>query len=295
MNLLPRLTEQIKNHSLRAALPFAITAVAALTILGPGLVAERTPLLRDLLLFFNPWTDYLVRRIHAGELPLWNPLVSCGMSIAGQIHNRIYYPGFLFYLALPFRIAAQADLFVHVSVGGVLAALFLRRLGVDRSGAALGSVVFALNGWVLAKMEAPLKIGILTFLPLALLAFLDAGEGRTRRAAALIAMAVGGQLLSGYPPIAVYAIALELVVGAMIFLGSASRTPPHGTSRRRPCSWRPTRNLAFRDRHFPVHGRSAPFNLRKTDARGDRIRSFSSSRSSLRAGVSQVRGTSWDR
>ncbi len=188
-------------------------------ILWPGLVRGETPLLRDLFLFFHPWTDYLVRRVHAGELPLWNPLEFCGTSWAGAIAGRLYNPVFPLYLLAPYRIGVLLDLLIQLGLGALFTVLLLRRLGVGTPGATLGATVSVLNAWVVAKMEAPGKIGVCALFPLALLTAVWACEGRRRRAAVAMALAVGFQILSGYPPIAAYFIATELLASTLLVLG----------------------------------------------------------------------------
>lgn len=207
-----------------AAATAGIAAAAVLVVLGPGLLLGRTPLLRDLLLFFHPWTEHAARRVASGEYPLWNPLVYCGTSWASQAQARVLYPAFPLYLALPYGFAAQLDLALHLVCGAVCAALFLARMGTGRAGAVFGGVAAIVNGWMLAKLEAPEKVAILALVPLALLGFARAREGRTRSGIALAAIAIALQFLNGYPPLSVYAIGAELAVGAaLLAFGAEAR------------------------------------------------------------------------
>jgi hypothetical protein len=206
-------------------LSLAFPVAGVLYVLWPGLWRGETPLLRDLFTFFHPWTDYLVRRVSAGEFPAWNPLEYCGLSWAGHIASRLHDPSFALYLVAPYRLAVLLDLAVHVSLGALFASLFLRRLGVGLAGTVLGGCTFALNAWVIAKFEAPGKVAICSFYPLALLAASWASEGRARCAILGMATAIGMQVLSGYPPIAAYFIPAEILAGAIITLGTSTPGP----------------------------------------------------------------------
>ncbi|MFN0150530.1 MAG: YfhO family protein [bacterium] len=202
-------------------LAFGIAAATILAILGPGLVLGRTPLLRDLVLFFHPWTDHAARRVAAGEYPLWNPLVYCGTSWASQVQGRVLYPTFPLYLVFPYGFAAQLDLALHLAGGAVCAAWFLLRMGAGRAGSIFGGVAAILNGWMLAKLEAPEKVAILALVPLALLGFALARDGRARAGAALAAVAIALQLLNGYPPLSLYAIGAEVFAGIALVVFAA--------------------------------------------------------------------------
>ena len=205
------------------ALGLALVVIAA--VLGPGLFLGRSPILRDLILYFHPWTEYACRHVAAGEYPLWNPLVYCGTSWAGQTQGRVLYPAFPLYLVLPYPLAAQLDLAIHIAAGVACAFLLARRLGVRTAGALFGALAAVANGWMLAKLEAPLKIAILTLMPVAMLGFAYAREGHARRGAVLLGVAIALQLLNGYPPLSVYVIPAELAAGfALLLGGSRSRT-----------------------------------------------------------------------
>jgi len=212
----PHAPSGLRGARATVLLTLGLSSAAVLLVLGPGLLLGRTPLLRDLLLFFHPWTEHAVRRVAAGEYPLWNPLVYCGTSWASQIQGRVLYPAFPLYLVFPYGFAAQLDLALHLVAGSLFAALFLVRVGAGRTGAVFGGVAAIQNGWMLAKLEAPEKVAILALVPLALFGFACARDGRVRAGTALVAVAIALQLLNGYPPLSLYAIGAEVLVGVAL-------------------------------------------------------------------------------
>jgi hypothetical protein len=58
---------------------------------APGRTGVPFPL--DFLTYFVPMTDWVARRLRAGELPLWNPHACSGMPLLATLQVGVFYPG----------------------------------------------------------------------------------------------------------------------------------------------------------------------------------------------------------
>ena len=80
------------------------------------------------------------------EVPLWNPLNSCGLPFLAQWNTMTLYPLSLFYLLLPMPWSFGVFTLGHLVLAGVgMYCLALRWAG-NRVGAAVAGAAFAFNG-----------------------------------------------------------------------------------------------------------------------------------------------------
>ncbi len=167
-----------------------------------GLLGIHWPLLNDLesLKFFgnfDAWVYtgsalyFMDHSLHAGEFPLWNPLVFCGQPIAGNPQYLLFYPPNLLRSLLtvtPTPWNTAVGLAVLAFAHGVAAALggyaFGRFRGLSRAGAAFAGVVFALSSAYLQRFFLHHHmIFVVAWLPWNLLAVDWAGRSESARQA----------------------------------------------------------------------------------------------------------------
>ncbi len=136
-----------------------------------------------------------------GQLPWWNPYSGVGLPLAAEMQPAAFLLPFVLLLhfahgVLYLKIALQ--IFAGLTMLG-----FLGALGLSGWAAVLGSALFQLNGTFAWYADAP-------SLPIAFMPLLLWGLERTRTLAlqgrrggeALIALAIAGSLVAGFPEVA---------------------------------------------------------------------------------------------
>jgi hypothetical protein len=130
----------------------------------------------------------------------WNPLMSGGMSLAGDPQVPIFSPSMLLTHLLPTAAALKLSVILFLAVGWAGTYLLARQIGLTPATAALAASLFAGNGFILSRLSH----GHLDFLgTLTLPVWLWASravvrgpdEPRARAARRLAAAILGGGLL----------------------------------------------------------------------------------------------------
>src|SRR5207249_5269365 len=105
-----------------------------------------------------------------GEVPLWNPLSSCGLPFLAQWNTMALYPFSLFYLLLPLPWSFGVYDLGHLFLAGLGMYLLARRCTGTRLAAALGGLAFAFNGLTWYGLIWPNIIAALAWMPWVVLA-----------------------------------------------------------------------------------------------------------------------------
>jgi hypothetical protein len=155
-----------------------------------------------------------------GIVPWWNPYEGLGAPLAGEMQSAALFPPTLL-LALP-----QGQLYFHVClelIAGLSTWFLVRELGLGPGVAAVGGIMFALNGTFAIFGNAP--VNPVAFLPLALL-----GVERIARRAEwdwngwlILALAVALAIYAGFPEV-VYLYGL--LIAAWFVVRLAARPAP---------------------------------------------------------------------
>lgn len=162
---------------------------------------------------FYAFADYEASRLHAGQLPLWNPFAYAGHPFLADVQSAIFYPPSLLTILLtagaallPYR-ALELEAIAHFFLVAIFTYLFVRRLTASRPGGLTAAVVFTFSGYLTSY--PPLQLAILevqTWLPLILLCLDVAAtrmwEGNGRRAigwTAAAGLVLGLSTLAGHP------------------------------------------------------------------------------------------------
>lgn len=137
-------------------------------------------LLLDQPLVTLPWLAFFAERLHAGEVPLWNPHNALGQPIHAALTGGLLWPGhWPFFLWPDWRVLAWTTAFELVLAGGFFH-LLLRRLGLGPWATSIGGCGYALCGFQVLWLGHP-HVHAALVLPLALLAVERVLDGRTGR------------------------------------------------------------------------------------------------------------------
>jgi len=168
--------------------------------LYPGVIlGSHTFFYQDYGLFTYPVVHYTRECFRRGELPLWNPLIQCGVPFLAQWNTSVCYPLSLVYALLPLPWALNVFGLGHLVFAGWGMYRLARVWTGSRLAASLAGLAFGLNGLALNCLLWTSNLAALSWLPWVLLAAERAWQQGGRRALALAALAGGMQMLTGSP------------------------------------------------------------------------------------------------
>lgn len=146
--------------------------------------------------FAYPVAFYHREAFWRGEVPLWNPLNSCGIPFLAQWNTMTLYPPSLFYLLLPLSWSFGVFGVGHLFLAGLGMYALAWRWTRHRLGAAAAGAVFAFNGLTWHALIWPSILCALAWMPWVVGSVERAcREGRRWVLAAALAAAL--QLLTG--------------------------------------------------------------------------------------------------
>ena len=243
------------TRSGRELWPFAVFLVLAIAFCAPALVPGRI-LMPSNPTFFQPWVDdpeagalegrsnglmgdaliftlpgriWNHEMLSRGQIPLWNPYVFAGYPHLALIQNNALYP-----LSAPFDAieplsGLALSALLHFTLAGALMYVFLRRLGLDASAAAVGGVAFELNGMFLVRVSAPSYVYSGIWLPLLLLGAHSIAAAPRLRISLAVVVGTALSVLGGHPQIT--SLALALAGAYLVFEASARARAGGGRAR----------------------------------------------------------------
>ena len=180
-------------------------------------------LLSDLVLQNYQWKTFIREQIALGEIPLWNPHILSGQPFfAAGLHSMLY-PLSVLYYALPLPSAYGWFILINLWLAGLFMAGYLRALGVNRYGAALGGLVYQLSGSMIAGAVFPMIVAGTVWLPLILWMIENILRGRHLwlfRGTAIPwvgigAIAIACNFLAGHVEISIYTLMIIAWYGTL--------------------------------------------------------------------------------
>lgn len=177
-----------------------------------------------------PWMVRIALSLHEGFLPLWNPYSQGGTSFVGEIQSGVFYPVTLLFAWLfgskggITLLALELWVLTHFVIGLVGAHWLMRELGMSRTAAVIGAVVYVLLGPVLFRASS--QVGIffgLVWLPWAVAFAWRFYGGKSFWNAAGIGLIVGTQVNAGHIQPAFHAIVLIGSLGLFVWWQSSNR------------------------------------------------------------------------
>ncbi len=184
----------------------------------------------DIIAYYFPLQSFAFEQIRQGRLPLWNPTLYSGMPLFGGLLAGLLDP--LSWLSL-FGVTSRTLTF-SLELSFVLSLLatfgFARSLGLCRRAAVVTAVIYALNGFAIARTIYPGYVRFFALLPLALF-FVERLYRHVRwRDAACGALALAWMVFAGHPQPTIYSSLL--IAGYVLFCALARRDAAPDFSRR---------------------------------------------------------------
>jgi hypothetical protein len=126
----------------------------------------------DVFTYFTPFKAYAAKVLLAGRLPLWNPYLFMGVPFLANIQTAVLYPLNLPLIWLSPPKMVVYSIVLHIFLGGLFAYLYARlSLGLSPFGALVTAIVFALSGFLGARVEHLTHLNVYVWLPLLFLLF----------------------------------------------------------------------------------------------------------------------------
>ncbi len=152
----------------------------------------------DIYTYYFPLKAWYADRLHAGELPLWNPLIGNGMPALGESQTGVLYPfNVVLYSLLPLNAAFNASMIAHYMLAFGFTGMYLRRLGLGLAGVLLGATVFT-YGWFPARVSLEWAIVSGAWMPIAFWSADRWLERADRWSWLVLVAALAMQLLAGH-------------------------------------------------------------------------------------------------
>ncbi len=203
----------------RIAAPYLLLIAIVLAVHADPLVTGRVFFYRDLGSAMRP--VLAEARIGPGGhdeiLPIWTGAMSNGYPLVANPGYGLLEPLNLLFGILPFDLAFNLFLVLHVAIAGCAMTFLTRRLGCSRTAAFASGAAYALGGG-LVSATALYWTAAVAWAPLVLAAGLAAAREPSPRRVALLALAIGLQSIGGQPE----PVAATLLVGAVASLGLAT-------------------------------------------------------------------------
>ncbi|MBI2193607.1 MAG: YfhO family protein [Planctomycetes bacterium] len=167
---------------------------------------------------FYPLRAWGFDQVRNGEIPLWNPLILCGMPNVAEMQSAIFYPPNLVFAFLPPARAYNACVILHLFLAGSFTYALLVYYRASRAAGLVAAVIYMFCGPQVTHLFA----GHLTLLcviawpPLLVRLFDHAVRQPCWRAGMMGAGVLALQLLAGYPQCALYSVHMALALGIVL-------------------------------------------------------------------------------
>lgn len=170
--------------------------------------------LQDVTFQLIPWAHQIREQWRAGEVPLWNDLVGCGMPLMANMQSAAFSPLRLLALPLPLAYAWTAEEAFKLLVALTFTFLYCRRR-YDVWPSLIGAIAFGFGTFMIAWLQFP-HATVAAFLP-AVLYLIDLLAERVTIARFTFAAFLGPVLLAGgHPETAAHIVFFAVLYAAWV-------------------------------------------------------------------------------
>jgi hypothetical protein len=147
------------------------------------------------------YKSYLAEAVRAGRLPLWNPHIGLGRPFLADVDAALFYPPNAAYLLLPAELACALVTTAHLLLAMWGMTRLARALGATAAASLASAFVFVSGAAIVGCFHSGLIHygAALCYLPLVLYLGVRLQERRSLALLAVLALALGMQLMGGHP------------------------------------------------------------------------------------------------
>jgi hypothetical protein len=196
--------------------PYVIVTAAPLLLFSPFLLGLRVLYWGTIEFQFYPWQHLALEALHAGHLPLWNPLLGNGAPLLANYQSAALYPPNWLALLLPLDITQSWLAALHLAWAGAGMVTLARLLKSQLLGQVMTGLAFGLSQYLVSRVSFLSINATVAWLPWIIclaeyqlqLGQIGAASQRRAGAALALALAVSMQLLAGHAQTTWYTLVL---------------------------------------------------------------------------------------
>jgi hypothetical protein len=174
--------------------------------------------LEDDLLYYFPVRAFIGQHLAGGTVPLWNPYVAMGTSIAADPQAGLWYPPTWLFALLPAVVAYPVTICLHFTLAGGGLYRFLRSTGREPRAALFGAVAFQFCGFLVAHRAHLTILEAAAWLPWLLYAWHRLAVSGRHRYWALATIALGAQLFVQHVQVTLMTLAITAAYAAFVLV-----------------------------------------------------------------------------
>jgi hypothetical protein len=175
----------------------------------------------DVLTETYPWLHYASQQIRMRKIFLWNPLICSGLPFMGYPHIGMFYPFTILFYFLSTPLAFGYCAMLHLFLMGLFTYLFMKVIGLSKSGSFLGAIVAMFNGASISHIF-PDEVTTFVWLPAVLFLYEKSLREKNHFYILLGGLALGMGFLTGKMKL-VICIALTLLLYCLFRIFSMLR------------------------------------------------------------------------
>ncbi|MCX7048275.1 MAG: hypothetical protein NTX50_22670, partial [Candidatus Sumerlaeota bacterium] len=162
----------------------------------------------DLINHYLPWKELWRQYVWAGDWPLWNPMLFCGMPFQANIQSGQFYPPNWLFLLLPGAACYTIVTLLHWIWGVWGMTRLAGRLSESRGARFAAAAVFFFSGFFLSRMPSGVVLFLFAaaWMPWILDALIDLTNAPKIKVVLRLAIFLALQLLAGAPQISFYTL-----------------------------------------------------------------------------------------
>ncbi len=168
---------------------------------------------RDFHHSIYPMKHFLAQSVASGSIPWWNPYVSCGTPFMANVQSGLLYPPNILFYVLPFKIAMNAFIFIHIYFALFFMYLFLRMRKHSRELAIFGAFIFGFAGINVSLINLLIALQAAVWTPLILLFWLTFLEKKDIKYLVFSSIAVALQFLGAAPVLLISTLVFTFFYG----------------------------------------------------------------------------------
>lgn len=160
----------------------------------------------DLRYYHLPLASFIASSFRQGKLPLWDPYTYCGAPFFANIQAQVFYPPTFIAVLIAnlferdrLIYLLEAQLLLHVLLGGLFTWFLLREMEVRIGPALIGATIFQCGPYFTSQAQHLGAIDGAAWIPLACWSVVRLSKAPSVRWTGVLALAFSLSVISGFP------------------------------------------------------------------------------------------------